>query len=265
MLDDEYYIKYRRLRRISNAMIFSIVALIIGALLVYLGLAGHLRDPYQSIAPAIGIAFISSSIFALAYDTLNRQSFSDEISATIASILREHFSSRAHMDDIGLVNIHEVMPSADVIKAIASAENVDILQSWIPDVIPMRQALSRAVEKGAEVRILMMDPSSDAVRRRNKELGYRDPSAAARAIEGSLTELDAITNKLDVRLYSGFSSVWLYRVDGEVFGGAFLRGVPAIQSLCLHLRLDTELGSQFFMHFETIWQEAAKREAPDVE
>lgn len=179
--------------------------------------------------------------------------------ATIAQKLKyDHYA--------GIMTVHPRFPEDKFIKCVDSAEEVAILNTWIPNLHRFEQSIIAALNRRAGVRILLLNPHSNVTRLRDEALRpVRDPSLADNVRDGvmrSLAILESITKVvgerrvayLQVRLYNSLPSIAVYRADAHFFVSSFLHGQLAIDSPQLEIDgADTVVGGQVKKEFDTLW------------
>jgi len=185
---------------------------------------------------------------------------------------------------MGLDNIYEVFPLEifkQKIKNLISLEDntnkqIDILQTYAPNLIHIKDELSEALKNGIKLRVLLVWPYSKIARLREDALKLY--SANNSTIEHQdLTELNIVNSVinnieifeqilknnhlskfLEIRLYDTLPSMSIYRVENYLLNASFLHGRLAINTFWLEL----DLVSQSFLtytiqnEFEQIWQMA---------
>jgi hypothetical protein len=173
--------------------------------------------------------------------------------------------------DAGIVRVHRNLDYHLLVDLMAEAEEIVILNTWIPD--PLVEALAR----GTYVSILMLYPDSDVARLRNRAL---QGVATARAREDRvrpgvrhcLEVLAAIARSagddgrrhLRVRLYHSLPSISVYGIDDRAFFSVFLHGQLAVKSPQIEVEgQDSLMGRLVFRELEMLW--ATGHEFEDLE
>ena len=158
-------------------------------------------------------------------------------------------------------------------------QEVAILQTFAPNLEHYRAHLSRCLEAGVRVRILLAWPYSLAAGLREEVLKRyaAEPLAEDFAIQSSvianLETLEATIRasrnpaKLEIRLYDTLPSLSLYRAGPTLLAAPFLHGALAIHTFQLELDLrasDALLTGTLLNDFERMWTVARPfRPAPD--
>jgi len=118
--------------------------------------------------------------------------------------------------------------------------------------------LTEKARSGIAVRLLLGDPSSNAVLSRGVEEGIGDAIAAR--IRISLTYLSAVASipGTELRLHSTTLYNSLYRFDNDLLVNTHAFGAPAAQSPVLHLRRVSggRLFSHYLSSFDRVWNVA---------
>jgi transcriptional regulator with XRE-family HTH domain len=119
--------------------------------------------------------------------------------------------------------------------------------------------LAEKARSGITTRLLLGDPSSDAVLSRGSEEGIGDAIAAR--IRISLTYLSPLVSipGAELRLHSTPLYNSLYRFDNDLLVNTHAFGAPAAQSPVLHLRRVSggRLFSHYLSSFDRVWTVAA--------
>ena len=147
-------------------------------------------------------------------------------------------------------------------------QEVAILQTFAPNLEHYRSHLSRCLEAGVRVRILLSWPYSVAAGLREEVLKRyaAEPLAEDFAIQGSvianLEILEATIRvsrnptNLEIRLYDTLPSLALYRAGSTLLAAPFLHGALAIHTFQLELDLrasDALLTGTLLNDFERMW------------
>jgi hypothetical protein len=155
------------------------------------------------------------------------------------------------------------LPPATVASLLdAATEHIDVLAyaaMWLWDTVPgFTERLMAKDEAGAQVRICLGDPASDAVCLRGEEEGIGDGMPArcrlALSYAGSLLQQAPKTVRItDSTLYSS-----ICRFDDELLVNTHLFGNPAGSSPVLHLRSTSggPIAVNVMNSFERVWSQA---------
>jgi hypothetical protein len=149
-----------------------------------------------------------------------------------------------------------------------SQQEVAILQTFAPNLEHYRTHLSRCLQAGVRVRILLAWPYSQAAGLREEVLKRyaAEPMAEDFAIQGSvignLETLEATIRasgrptNLEIRLYDTLPSLSLYRAGPTLLAAPFLHRALAIHTFQLELDLrasDALLTGTLLNDFERMW------------
>ncbi len=148
-----------------------------------------------------------------------------------------------------------------------SSDCVDILiyagLFWTDGTPDIAKALIRKGEHGVRVRLIVGDPTSDAVALRGAEEGVFDGVAAR--VRLSLTHLqDAIGRPgVEIRLHSTALYNSIFRFDETLLVNTHVYGAPASQSPVLHIQRVP--GGRLFDHYLSSFDKVWSRSAPLAE
>lgn len=168
----------------------------------------------------------------------------------------------------GIVRVHRNLDYHLLVDLMAEAEEIVILNTWIPDLNILDDALVDALARGTYVSILMLYPDSQIAQLRSQAL---QGAAQARVREDRvrpgvrhcLEVLAAIARTaggegrrhLRVRLYHSLPSISVYGVDDRAFFSVFLHGQLAVKSPQIEvLGQDSLMGRLVFRELETLWE-----------
>jgi hypothetical protein len=188
--------------------------------------------------------------------------------------------------EMGLNYIYPNFPRDSFGKAIdylidsdnSDYKQVDILQTFAPNLNDYFEHLIRCLQNGVQVRILLAWPYSEAAKLREEVLRrYGNSSIGGDEINiqdcviANLETLEKIirvsdTSKLiEIKLYDTLPSLAIYRAGSYMLAAPFLHGLLAINTFQLELMLNS--ANQLITHtlqkdFEMMWQ-VARRFYPD--
>jgi transcriptional regulator with XRE-family HTH domain len=167
-------------------------------------------------------------------------------------------ASRAELVDI-YPNRGSVPP--DLWRALAgkASEAVDVLAYsalFLPDSNPdLPPELAKRASDGMQVRILLGDPASDAVRKRGEEEGIDDGLAGR--IRLHLRYLEPVMDQagIEIRLHTTTLYNSLYRFDQSLLVNSHAYGAPASHSPVLHLQRvpGGRLFDHYMVSFDRVW------------
>lgn len=174
----------------------------------------------------------------------------------------------------GLADIHEA-GSSDQLDRYFDARPllVRILETWTGYREHLEHWTTEAIEGGAIVEILLLDPTSDHVKFRAKSLDTAEADVRGH-IEDDLKELGKALNKVNqnqrykdrlrIRVYDAPPVINMYRFDDTRLIGTYLWGEDSLLGPQFEVK-ETDhaqgalLVEQFDAHFENIWEKATKQ------
>ena len=195
-------------------------------------------------------------------------------------LAQQYQQSGPGLSRFGLSRIHAAFPTDTFAAALErlihdggeaqpeDPKEVAILQTFAPNLEHYRAHLSRCLQAGVRVRILLAWPYSLAAGLREQVLTrYADePLAEDFAIQGSvianLETLEATIRasrhpaNLKIRLYDTLPSLALYRAGSTLLAAPFLHGALAVHTFQLELDLrasDALLTGTLLNDFERMW------------
>jgi hypothetical protein len=125
-------------------------------------------------------------------------------------------------------------------------------------------AIRSATSNGAYVKVLLMNPSSDASRARDAQLRERHPDFDLdRMINRTITQLQRIQRELgdlgsrvELRLYSSPVPFILYGADSSLLYTIVPHSLLVDDAPQVEVRAETELGRHLITGFNTLWDSA---------
>ena len=189
--------------------------------------------------------------------------------------------------NIGLTYIYPNFPrdkfSQAIDRAIESSDSehkqVDILQTFAPNLNDYYEDFIRCLRNNLRVRILLAWPYSEAAKLRENvlrryanssigdedEIDIRDRSIANLETLEKIVRVTHELQLLDIRLYDTLPSMAIYRAGDYMLAAPFLHGSLAVNTFQLELHLDTTnrlITHTLLNDFELMWQ-VARRFYPD--
>jgi hypothetical protein len=168
----------------------------------------------------------------------------------------------------GIVQVHKNLDYHLLVDYMAEADEIVILNTWIPELNILDDALVEALARGTYVSILMLYPDSHVARLRSQALqgltqarvredrvrpGVRHCLEVLAAI--ARTAGDDGGRHLRVRLYHSLPSISVYSVDDRAFFSVFLHGQLAVKSPQIEvLGQESLMGRLVFRELETLWE-----------
>ncbi|QKW08439.1 hypothetical protein HUT18_20745 [Streptomyces sp. NA04227] len=193
-------------------------------------------------------------------DNVNEQLSKLDIEGLARERRTEHFG--------GVVKVHDGFPEGRFSDFLRSAvQEVVVLQTWIPNLHRFEAALRTAlVERGVQVRILLLHPASPVAQLRDEALRTVRDSAMGEDVQASvhrsLSILAHLHNGLDepqrdrlqVRVYNSLPSVAVYKADEQYLVSSFLHGQLAIDSTQMEIEgTETQMGRKIQAELDTLW------------
>jgi len=167
----------------------------------------------------------------------------------------------------GVLRTHPNLDYHRLTEHIAVADEVVILNTWIPGIDILADSLADAIERGAGVSILLLHPESRIAQLRSLAL-----QGAARVqfrqdmvrpgIRHCLDVLGSVSRMVDachrgrlrVRLYDSLPSISLYGVDDRAFVSFFMHGHLAVKSPQIEMhRHESLMGRCAFEEMAALW------------
>jgi hypothetical protein len=166
----------------------------------------------------------------------------------------------------GIVRVHRNLDYHLLVDLMAGADEIVILNTWIPELNILADALVDALERGTYVSILMLYPDSHVARLRSDALqtqGRFREDRVKPGVKHCLEVLAAIARSVDeetrrhlrVRLYHSLPSLSIYGVDDRAFVSVFLHGQLAVKSVQIEVEgQDSVMGRLAFGELEALWE-----------
>jgi hypothetical protein len=195
-------------------------------------------------------------------------------------LVQQYQQSGPGLSRFGLSRIHAAFPTDTFAAALErlihdqeqaqpeDQKEVAILQTFAPNLEHYRTHLSRCLQAGVRVRILLAWPYSQAAGLREEVLKRyaAEPMAEDFAIQGSVIgnletlettiRASGCPTNLEIRLYDTLPSLSLYRAGSTLLAAPFLHGALAIHTFQLELDLrasDALLTGTLLNDFERMW------------
>jgi hypothetical protein len=190
---------------------------------------------------------------------------------------RPALSSPVEDHAAGIVRVHKNLDYHLLVDYMADAGEIVILNTWIPELNILADALIDALARGTYVSILMLYPDSNIAQLRSQALQHSTKERFREdrvrpGVRHCLEVLAAIAHTVDedcrrhlrVRLYHSLPSISVYGVDDRAFVSVFLHGQLAVKSVQIEVQgEDTLMGRLVFTELETLW--GIGQEFKDVE
>jgi hypothetical protein len=168
----------------------------------------------------------------------------------------------------GIARVHKTLDYQLLTDYMADADEIVILNTWIPELSILADAIVDALARGTYVSILMLYPESSIARLRTEALqGSMQPpfreDQVQPGVRHCLEVLAAIASMagerrrrhLKVRLYDSLPSIAVYAVDDRAFVSLFLHGQLAFRSVQIEIEgQESLMGAVVFRELETLWK-----------
>ena len=168
----------------------------------------------------------------------------------------------------GIVAAHRSLDYHLLVDRIAEADEVAILNTWIPELNLLADALVDALARGTRVSILMLYPDSEIARMRSRSLhGSTQARFRENRVQPGVRQcLDVLADiartvgeeagrRLRVRLYHSLPSIAVYSVDDRAWVSVFVHGQLAVKSVQLEIQgRDSMMGALAFGELDTLWE-----------
>ncbi|OLF12386.1 hypothetical protein BLA60_08505 [Actinophytocola xinjiangensis] len=250
-------------RRSERVGLFGMAGL--GVLVVLADLLGWL----DTIAPGGAIPKITllvlSSVTVVLLLELDGFRKLDGLDSRLASLSAAVDRGFRHDRHAGLVAVHPRLTDEAFNRYVREAGEITVLNTWIPNLDRLREPLGEALDRRAEVRILLLYPNSlvaplrdDALKARGVNHLHTSVRAGVRQCLGILEELVSERRRrathLKVKVYNSLPSVAVYRADEHYLVSVFLHGQLAIDSPQFEIDgADSVLAKQFQRELDTLW------------
>jgi hypothetical protein len=167
----------------------------------------------------------------------------------------------------GIVRVHRHLDYHQLIDHMAGADEIVMLNTWIPGLDILADALVDALARGTYVSILLLHPESNIAQLRNPALhgparGRFGEDRVRPEIRHCLDVLTAVSGmvgedckrNLRVRLYNSLPSISVYGIDDRAFVSFFLHGQLSVTSTQIELLgQDSVMGQLVFQELQTLW------------
>lgn len=192
-----------------------------------------------------------------ALDNIDARLSELDISTIAQKLKNDHYA--------GVVEVHRRFAEDVFIRHLASAKEVTILNTWIPNLHRLEGLLVNSINRGTTVRILLLYPNSGVAQLRDEALRTLRPAYEDNVKDGVEHCLEILKSALErvdkrreallaVRVYNSLPSISVYKADAHYLVSAFLHGQLAIDSPQFEIDgADTILGSQVQKELDTLW------------
>jgi len=169
----------------------------------------------------------------------------------------------------GLIAVHQRLDYELFARYMEAASRVTMLSTWISHLDRLEGALLAAIDRRADVRIMLLNPTSSVTRLRDEALQARGiftlDGDVKDQVEGCLDLLQSIAARVDdrklanlkVKLFDTQPSVAVYQADEHYLVGVFLHDRMAVDSPQFEIEgSDTVAARVYLRECDTIWEMA---------
>jgi len=209
----------------------------------------------------VGAVFITVGVLDLVREFTSSNRKNKEIFKSIAGIIQREFDRQRKQSSLGVIDVCSRFPTTKFSEIVESAKEIQIFQTWLPNINDLLPSLFVAAKQDADIKILLLDPDSDVAHLRANELGYKKSDFVADQIRANLQELEVITkeyNNVEVRLYPSLPSFAIYKASHITFLGFYWSTTQSVQNFQVELNSQGEFGVEVAKHFEKIWDKSSE-------
>ncbi|GEM_PF-4984586 len=153
-----------------------------------------------------------------------------------------------------------------------SKKNIDLLVTNFNYFNNNIDELLNRVEKGVNLRILVLNPNDEFVKRRYKDLGNKSSEEFCNSIKTSFNEFingrdekelkAKLKGKIEIRIFSDSPSIMYFRIDNKIFISFILKQGRGRSYTHIEFRKDEGFSHAdcFIEHFEKLWETAEIRD-----
>ena len=235
--------------------------------------------PMGELIRDFGFALLIAGSAGVGYEFMLRNAFAAEVELTLSRIIDERNAELNKLKRAGVRTIHKRLAHARLADYFEEADrSIRILQTWSGDFNNIADTLVRAVNRGCQIRILLLNPESVQAQQRGKDLGYVDSSVVKTLIRNDLEILrkcylrcGEVKNRIQVRLYDSTPVIPIYGYDNTNVVGIYWRQKHSQEGPQLEVRnpeVDYHHGSNMYLaetvaeHFEDIWNDEKTKPVP---
>lgn len=262
---------WRVIRRIAEAVLLGIMA----CTAIAIGLLELYRP--QSLAvniPEITLIVLGTITLFLFLEVGRFQTLDDhtvvledieqklsrlDLNAIAQDLKEEHYG--------GLIAVHKHLDENQFIKYMQHAQEITILNTWIPRLNFYNDTLVAALRRHVPVKILLLYPNSEVAQLRDEALRAANSLFPKQKVRQGIEEcFEALTDVLDqvgedsvpylqVRLYNSLPSISVYKADEHFFVSVFFHGQLAIRSPQFEIEGSASLLGQHVMkELNILWE-----------
>ena len=208
----------------------------------------------------LGSVLLPAALVTFLFELFVRTTVLAEVRSELALSVRNELGVWWKMERPGFAAVHPSFPIQYVTENISKARHrVLILANWLPDPIQLEKSLASAINNGADVQVILLDPESPHARDRGRDLESIDTQIVAKEIRASIGELarfsqDARAVKMiDLRLHGRLPTHILFAWDETVLFSTYLLGVHALQASFLEFVVrPSGIAAELIANFEKL-------------
>jgi hypothetical protein len=169
------------------------------------------------------------------------------------------------------VGEEERLPTARILKKIASAQYVCILDIWLKTLVlkewdELKRSLESALHSGADIRILMLRPRSPLAEQRVKELESDGESNVREGMEECARRLHDFyetrsehdRKRLQIRVQEARIPAAIHRIDDEAYWCFFPSRFVSADGPQMKVKWDGPVGEYLRRTFDELWRDAGR-------
>ena len=263
-------------RKNYNILAFIWISLTLGiaSLVVSYAYESYLCDVGYDILRMLGLSLTPTGIITIILRNLLSKETSKEIRTIIKNEITKEFCSFKDLyalKEQGIDNISKRFPKNERVDDLVSKSynRIDILNTWIPNLPDLKEAILEAVNHNCKIRLLILSDTSPLVHYRAKQLGQDKSLVINKIIDSKRVFLNEIHMKIQKEIpkyadniqmkeYDDLFSLSVYRFDDVIYSGWFWSHENNIQAP--YLKAKHLSSSQFSLaienHFNKIWKNA---------
>lgn len=156
----------------------------------------------------------------------------------------------------GIAAVHNGMPNDLIERHILESRNLFFLQTFIADIVHLEVSLKKFFENGGTAQVLVLDPQSEIVEIRSREIVGLSPNAFRANIVHNIAIFKKHGGKAaEIRLHSCTPSVSIYGNEQKMFVGNYLQDKHAVQGPILEVN-HGHYFNEMIDHYEKVWHKS---------
>ncbi|MEO1039525.1 MAG: hypothetical protein AAFX09_08260 [Pseudomonadota bacterium] len=158
----------------------------------------------------------------------------------------------------GIISVHDGMPRDKFRSYIRESSELLVLQTFIANMPNIEIDLRLFFENGGKARVLLLDPRSDLVAIRSRELtAVSERKFRAEIISNIMLLRHLGDENCEIHLYEASPAASIYMADKHLLVGHFLFKKHAVQGPIIEAR-DGHYKKEMIEHFENLWDNSTK-------